>query len=418
MQIINKKQSHRYDIDGLRAIAVIAVIINHLHDHWLPSGHLGVDIFFVISGYVITLSLVNRTDQKLGSFLSSFYGRRVKRLMPALLVCVLLTSLAVILLAPQPQDSLSTGKMAMVGLANIYLYNIGTNYIDELAQKNAFLQTWSLGVEEQFYFIFPLLFWIFLRNRSRLKLVWTALFISTLSLLSFALYLYRIRSDYWSAFYLLPSRFWELGLGVVSFLLLRTEIQEQQASYWQGWPKKWLAPSLQMILVIGLVAVLFADPAKAGVNTPLAAGLTALIIAAGSLRIENKTLLENRGFLWIGLISYSLYLWHWSVLYVARMLQVDINHWTAIGPYSHHAFNGVIQLLSHRKSVAIRHLGKYASVDNTDGTSIGVDGNHCSHNSPRVSSLLVSRSAGQLAAQQNLDGETKRSVSYRNDRSA
>jgi len=189
MQIINKKQSHRYDIDGLRAIAVIAVIINHLHDRWLPSGHLGVDIFFVISGYVITLSLVNRTDQKLGSFLSSFYGRRVKRLMPALLVCVLLTSLAVILLAPQPQDSLSTGKMAMVGLANIYLYNIGTNYIGELAQKNAFLQTWSLGVEEQFYFIFPLLFWIFLRNRSRLKLVWTALFISTLSLLSFALYL-------------------------------------------------------------------------------------------------------------------------------------------------------------------------------------------------------------------------------------
>ena len=117
----------------------------------------------------------------------------------------------------------------------------------------------------------------------------------------------------------------------MSFLLLRTEIQEQQASHWQGWPKKWLAPSLQMILVIGLVAVLFADPAKAGVNTPLAAGLTALIIAAGSLRIENKTLLENRGFLWIGLISYSLYLWHWPVLYVARMLQVDINHWTAIG---------------------------------------------------------------------------------------
>lgn len=325
-----KQSTHRKDIDGLRGVAVVAVIINHLHESWLASGHLGVDVFFVISGYVITLSLMNRVNQGLGSFLADFYSRRVKRLMPALLVCVLLTSIPVVLLMLNPHDSLATGRMALVGLANIYLYNIGTNYLSESAQGNAFLQMWSLGVEEQFYFIFPLLFWMLMRWQGRSKLMGAAFFFSGLSLASLVLYLLRIRTDYWSAFFLLPTRFWELGLGVVSFLLLRVLSLDKRSLHWPRWSVNVVAPCLQSLFLIGLIATLFRNQAEATSSTLLVALLTALLIAVGSVSPSLKTPLAHPWLLWLGMISYSLYLWHWSVLYTARMLKVVINPGTAV----------------------------------------------------------------------------------------
>src|ERR1700733_8706782 len=165
---VSKKSGYRPEIDGVRALAVISVIINHFNKKLLPSGFLGVDIFFVISGYVISSSLYNSSAKNFADFILGFYSRRVKRLIPALILCVLLTSVLICLFDPNPQASLRTGAAALFGLSNIYLLKQATDYFGPSAQLNAFTHTWSLGVEEQFYVFFPIIFWLtgFARRRS------------------------------------------------------------------------------------------------------------------------------------------------------------------------------------------------------------------------------------------------------------
>ena len=114
-------QRHRSDIDGLRCVAVLAVVANHFSHSLLPSGHLGVDVFFVISGYVVTLSLMGRGKAPLSEFLLGFYGRRVKRLGPALIACVAISSVLLCFFSMDPGASLKTGLSALVGLANIIM---------------------------------------------------------------------------------------------------------------------------------------------------------------------------------------------------------------------------------------------------------------------------------------------------------
>lgn len=155
-----RKSDYRPEIDGLRALAVIAVIIDHFNKTLLPSGYLGVDIFFVISGYVISSSLYNDSVKHFGDFISGFYSRRLKRLVPALVLCVLTTGLLICLFDPHPQASLRTGESALFGLSNIYLLRHATDYFGASAQLNTFTHTWSLGVEEQFYVFFPLICWL------------------------------------------------------------------------------------------------------------------------------------------------------------------------------------------------------------------------------------------------------------------
>jgi peptidoglycan/LPS O-acetylase OafA/YrhL len=164
-----RKSDYRPEIDGLRALAVISVIIDHFNKTLLPSGYLGVDIFFVISGYVISSSLYNKPAKYFGDFIARFYSRRLKRLVPALVVCVLTTSLMICLFDPSPWTSLRTGESALFGLSNIYLLKHSTDYFGASAQLNAFTHTWSLGVEEQFYVFFPLIFWFtgFARRHSK-----------------------------------------------------------------------------------------------------------------------------------------------------------------------------------------------------------------------------------------------------------
>lgn len=152
------KLAYRADIDGLRAIAVLAVIANHLPGHFLPGGFLGVDVFFVISGFVVTGSIASRKLNGFYAFYTDFLHRRVKRLLPALVTCVLLTCVAVELIDPFPRESLKTGVYALFGVSNIYLYFAGLDYFAPSSKFNAFTHTWSLGVEEQFYLLFPLVF--------------------------------------------------------------------------------------------------------------------------------------------------------------------------------------------------------------------------------------------------------------------
>jgi len=153
------RPSYRPEIDGLRALAILVVIINHTRKEILPSGYLGVDIFFVISGFVITSSLSNYESAGLSDFLLGFYSRRLKRLVPALAVFVALVSVLLCIVNADPGVMLGLGRRALFGVSNIQLFKEATNYFSTSTELNPFTHTWSLGVEEQFYLLFPLLVW-------------------------------------------------------------------------------------------------------------------------------------------------------------------------------------------------------------------------------------------------------------------
>ena len=147
-------KKYRPEIDGLRAFAVVAVIINHFNKDLLPSGYLGVDIFFVISGYVITSSLAGRESKNFLEFLTGFYERRIKRLVPALVVFVLITGVLISFFNPDPGGALGLGWKSLLGVSNISLYRSSTDYFAQSTELNPYTHTWSLGVEEQFYLRF------------------------------------------------------------------------------------------------------------------------------------------------------------------------------------------------------------------------------------------------------------------------
>ena len=156
---IKNKINYRPEIDGLRALAVNAVIIYHFNKYFLSSGFLGVDIFFVISGYVITSSLLNKTYRSLKEIVREFYFKRIKRIFPALTFYVVITSLLICFFDPEPLINLRTGIASIFGISNLYLFRYSTDYFAQATEFNVFTHTWSLGVEEQYYFLFPFLFW-------------------------------------------------------------------------------------------------------------------------------------------------------------------------------------------------------------------------------------------------------------------
>ena len=216
---LSKPSRYRPEIDGLRAFAVVAVIINHFNKNILPGGYLGVDIFFVISGYVITSSLFGRPSKDFKDFISGFYERRIKRLVPALSVFVLVTSIAICLFNPSPGLSLRTGLTSLFGLSNLYLLKQATDYFAQSTELNVFTHTWSLGVEEQFYILFPFMIWFSGFGRqtkysSRNLFLIVGAF-ATISLIIF-FYLYPINQS--AAYFLMPSRFWEMAAGCLTFI--------------------------------------------------------------------------------------------------------------------------------------------------------------------------------------------------------
>jgi peptidoglycan/LPS O-acetylase OafA/YrhL len=217
---LSGKSGYRADIDGLRATAVIAVIINHLEKSLLPSGYLGVDIFFVISGFVITSSLMNHKSIDFKSFLAGFYVRRFKRILPALILFTIISSLLLCLVNPNPGVSLRTGIAALFGFSNVYLLSQDTNYFSSDADLNIFTHTWSLGVEEQFYLIFPVLVWFsgLTKNASRINAFRFAAILSAFMLISWIAFKHLSSINPSAAFFLMPARFWELGSGSLCFL--------------------------------------------------------------------------------------------------------------------------------------------------------------------------------------------------------
>ncbi len=302
---------YRPEIDGLRAVAVIAVIINHFNETLLPSGYLGVDIFFVISGYVITSSLATHAKESFGDFLTGFYARRVKRLLPALIVFVLVSAFLICLFDPDPGASLRTGTASLFGVSNLFLAHQSVDYFADSTDLNIFTHTWSLGVEEQFYLLFPLLIWFSGFGRPRIggqrRLF---LIIAPLALLSWLAFHWLIAHDQpGRAYFLMPARFWELAAGCLIFLLL-------QRPRLMGVFKR--LPPLPVLAL--LVASLFSAqlPYTTVRVTTLVVVLSSLLIASLRPGTACHGLLSRPAVVGLGLISYSLYLWHWTVLCVSR----------------------------------------------------------------------------------------------------
>lgn len=314
------KPDYRRDIDGLRAVAVIAVIANHLNHGWLPGGYLGVDIFFVISGYVITSSLGKASYPSLGTQLLSFYSRRIKRLMPALILMVLVASALIRLVDAVSQISILTGISSIFGTSNIFLFLQSTNYFGVAAQRNMFAHTWSLGVEEQFYLLYPFL--IRWRRPLTARSFWDDRFrlgaIASLSVLSLGLFIASYRINQPAAYFLMPCRFWELGAGCLMALV--AHICQTRGS---GRPFK-INPILPFLIILPGLVLAGKYPVSCTILVVLA---TAALI--GSLRAESSVyrFLAHPATVYIGAISYSLYLWHWPVICLSYWT-IGIHPWT------------------------------------------------------------------------------------------
>ena len=306
------RTTYRTEIDGLRAIAVIAVVIGHFSHRLLPGGHLGVDVFFVVSGYVITQSLVKVSPQSLGDFYQAFLTRRVKRLFPALAVTLAVAMAAISVVSHTPQASLKAAAIAAVGASNIVLFFQASDYFSDAADLNIVTHTWSLSVEEQFYLVFPLLCWMThfvvarqssaARAQGPQRLARVVTLFGVASLLGFVA---LFKSDNTAVYYLTPFRFWEIGAGVVVYLNARSSTQT-----WE--PLVFTAGLLGV-----LVAVVFGASDASGWHL-LAVFSTTLCLAAAPRSGVALKFLAAKPVVYVGKISYSLYLWHWIVLCVAK----------------------------------------------------------------------------------------------------
>jgi peptidoglycan/LPS O-acetylase OafA/YrhL len=293
---------YRPEIDGLRAVAVIPVILFHMGLSWMPGGFIGVDVFFVISGFLITSIIKKELDQGNFSF-RDFWARRVRRILPAMIFVTAVT-LAItyfFVFRPDQQAIGKQGLAALLSVANIYFWQSSGDYWGKEAEESPFLHAWSLSVEEQFYLFFPVAMWLIFRFRSQ----WLQGCILTATLGSLALFLWGLPGHRDATFYLLPTRVWELGTGCL--LAVSLSHQSPRSSNF----------GIFAIAGLGMViaSYLFVDKLSAGLGLGVVG--TALIIAFGQTGICNK-LLAQRSVVHIGKISYSLYLWHWPVLVLAR----------------------------------------------------------------------------------------------------
>ena len=316
--------SHKYypHISGLRAIAVLAVIIYHYFPQRLMGGFSGVDVFFVISGFVVTGSVANLKRISFGHFMARFYARRILRIVPALLVCLLITIVLTSVFIPHAWLSTSiddTAKYAFFGLSNFRLMSSGDNYFAPRSEFNPFTHTWSLGIEEQFYFLFPALFFLWSARFSLRKPIQDFIrpIFLILVLFSFGLSVFFTKTDPLVAFYSLPTRFWELGAGVLLFL--------SQQIYPQLWkPKGKILPLL--VGCIALLTILTGFAFLKETRFPFPGALLPVVGTLGllwALQTEKqisylKSFLESRPVVFIGNISYSLYLWHWPFLILLK----------------------------------------------------------------------------------------------------
>jgi peptidoglycan/LPS O-acetylase OafA/YrhL len=306
--------AYRPDIDGLRAVAVLSVVLYHAGLPIFPGGYVGVDIFFVISGYLITRIIAREIADRTFSIVT-FYERRTRRIFPALFAMLAASVVAASLIAlpDEFEDFGNSLAAATVFVSNIYFWQTA-DYFAGPAHLKPLLHTWSLAVEEQFYIVLPIVL-LALARWARSRLV-TILIVATV--LSFALSLWAVAAKPSAAFYLLPTRFWELMAGALLALGAVPAIPN----------RRWATAAGLTGCVLIATAVLFYSSATAfpGAAALLPVVGAALIIHAGTTSQETAVarLLSLRPVVFVGLVSYSFYLWHWPVLTFARVARGEM----------------------------------------------------------------------------------------------
>lgn len=307
-------QTYRPEIDGLRAVAVLAVVFFHAFPALAPGGFVGVDVFFVISGFLIT-GIIQRSVAQ-GTFsLADFYGRRIRRILPALLL-VLIACVAGGALFWLADEWSALGRHVFAGAlfhANIALAaEPGGGYFVAIGGRNPLLHLWSLGVEEQFYLAWPLLF-VALVRWTRRPLIGVLVLLTASFLLSL-LWMVTAPVD---AYFMPFARLWELLAGA-ALVFLRRPLGPKQAE---------AAGLIGMVLIAATCVVIDgAAPFPGWWALPPTLG-AALVIAAGPRAWVCRVALSARPMIWVGLISYPLYLWHWPVLIFGRAVWIDARFW-------------------------------------------------------------------------------------------
>lgn len=298
---------YRPDIDGLRAVAVVAVLLYHVGFGAIPGGFVGVDIFFVISGFLITKIIHDQCAQGRFSYVE-FYRRRALRILPALIV-VLLFVLVVGSRVLPPSDYLGTGKAAVAAstfVSNFYFWRVG-GYFDTELKLNPLLHTWSLAVEEHFYLFLPLLFlfaWRFGR-----RVVQGAIALALLvSLVMSAIFVHRYGDE---VFYFSPFRAWELAVGSILAVCQIPAIRRRAL-------REFVAVVSLMMLVVPclLYGKTTVFPGLSAIPPVLGTALLIHIGSGGGSVVTRA--LSTKVFLFFGVISYSLYLWHWPLVVFAK----------------------------------------------------------------------------------------------------
>ncbi|WP_353328607.1 acyltransferase family protein [Chitiniphilus shinanonensis] len=326
---------YRPDIDGLRAIAVLFVVAFHAFPAWIKGGFIGVDVFFVISGFLISTIIFENLEKNTFSF-SEFYARRIKRIFPALLL-VLVASYAFGWFSLLADEYKQLGKHIASGagfISNFILWG-ESGYFDNTAETKPLLHLWSLGIEEQFYIIWPFLLWLSWKVRFNSFALMTIL-----ALTSYLLNTKGIKQDSVATFYSPQTRFWELLSGsILAWLVLYKKNTfaklKLKIDYWlvkitrrkNVEIVKAVIPNILSFLGCVVLAYGFWRVSK-NVSFPGSWALVPvagafLIILAGPTARINRNVLSNKILVWFGLISFPLYLWHWPVLSFARIVESE-----------------------------------------------------------------------------------------------
>ena len=313
---------YRADIDGLRAVAVAGVVLYHVGGFGVTGGYVGVDIFFVISGYLITGILAREIEA--GRFsLWNFYQRRIRRILPALVAVVTATTLAATcFLFPDDFRGYGRSLTHLAGFASNLYFAHTVGYFDGAADEKPLLHTWSLAVEEQFYIIFPFLLWLLFRWNRRAAIA----ALVALACVSFLVAIDQTARAPERAFFSSSARAWELLLGAVCAL----------TQFPGRWPRSWN----EMAAAVGLALILFAylfysdETVFPGTSALVPCFGAAIVIATGQGGVTAVgRCLSLPPVLGIGLISYSLYLWHWPLLVFAKYRYAftpSSDHWQAV----------------------------------------------------------------------------------------
>ncbi len=294
-------------VQGIRAIAVIAVVLYHFHPKSLPFGYLGVDIFFVISGFIVSYIYSGKIFSLKSIF--KFYSKRILRIYPSLILVLLIVTYSSIFLdrTEELKKTSQESIMAIFSVINFYFSTFNSEYFSIDIINNPFLHLWSISTEMQFYLLFPFIFFLFQKLNKKLLYIITSLVI----IFSLIFYLDLIKFNNFSNYYLLHSRFWQFILGILIFKIYTFGHKIKSLNF-----QKINLFVLNITFILILVFMYFRMPFNLnGISITL---LTGVLILSSSMITNSHNILTNTFFQFLGKLSFSIYIWHWIILYFIK----------------------------------------------------------------------------------------------------